>query len=276
MLDAALAATRRSWSRRPRARHIADRAGYPVLTLPAGYGVRDSSTGGDPIGLVLIGAAGSGAGAAQRRLRVRAGAQDPRGRPAVLVGTAQFEPRAPAPRADQPEHVALRRGSAFYHPYACNAGEIGTPLAAGPAATAVDGRRGRHRAGDALALSRRAGDFGAFTPGVAKDYTAATTANVISTAGDAALRCRPRPPDQRRFSLPEPLRSLLEVDLDRPGLQRPGHDRLQAAHRCERPAPHGGVHEDADVHPVDDDPVHHPKGRRSSTAAPRVRGVTGP
>jgi hypothetical protein len=29
--------------------------------------------------------------------------------------------------------------------------------------------------------------FGAFTPGVAHDYTAATTANVISTAGDAAL-----------------------------------------------------------------------------------------
>ena len=29
--------------------------------------------------------------------------------------------------------------------------------------------------------------FGAFTPGLAKDYTASTTANVISTAGDAAL-----------------------------------------------------------------------------------------
>jgi hypothetical protein len=29
--------------------------------------------------------------------------------------------------------------------------------------------------------------FGAFTPGVAKDYSAATTANVISTAGDATL-----------------------------------------------------------------------------------------
>ena len=30
-------------------------------------------------------------------------------------------------------------------------------------------------------------NFGAFTPGVARDYTATTTANVISTAGDAAL-----------------------------------------------------------------------------------------
>ena len=29
--------------------------------------------------------------------------------------------------------------------------------------------------------------FGAFAPGVGKTYTASTTANVISTAGDAAL-----------------------------------------------------------------------------------------
>jgi hypothetical protein len=29
--------------------------------------------------------------------------------------------------------------------------------------------------------------FGAFTPGVARDYTASTTGNVISTAGDATL-----------------------------------------------------------------------------------------
>ena len=45
--------------------------------------------------------------------------------------------------------------------------------------------------------------FGAFTPGVAREYTASTTANVISTAGDAALTVsrpeqqRARPPGQR-------------------------------------------------------------------------------
>ena len=33
--------------------------------------------------------------------------------------------------------------------------------------------------------------FGAFTPGVAKDYTASTTATVTSTAGDAALSFTP-------------------------------------------------------------------------------------
>ena len=35
--------------------------------------------------------------------------------------------------------------------------------------------------------------FGAFVPGVENDYTAATTANVISTAGDAALSVTPSP-----------------------------------------------------------------------------------
>jgi hypothetical protein len=39
-----------------------------------------------------------------------------------------------------------------------------------------------------LALTMGApANFGAFTPGVAKEYTAATTATVISTAGDATL-----------------------------------------------------------------------------------------
>ena len=37
-----------------------------------------------------------------------------------------------------------------------------------------------------LTLGTPAG-FGAFTPGVAKDYTASTTATVISSAGDATL-----------------------------------------------------------------------------------------
>ena len=47
--------------------------------------------------------------------------------------------------------------------------------------------------------------FGAFTPGSTQDYTASTTANVISTAGDAALSVsdpstvNPGPPGQRRL-----------------------------------------------------------------------------
>ena len=49
--------------------------------------------------------------------------------------------------------------------------------------------------------------FGAFTPGITKEYTAATTANVISTAGDAELTVSaPGHLTNGAFSLAEPLR----------------------------------------------------------------------
>ncbi|HEY6887203.1 MAG TPA: PQQ-dependent sugar dehydrogenase [Solirubrobacter sp.] len=49
-------------------------------------------------------------------------------------------------------------------------------------------------------------NFGPFTPGIAKDYTASTTANVISTAGDAALTVsEPGHLANGPFSLPEAL-----------------------------------------------------------------------
>ena len=49
--------------------------------------------------------------------------------------------------------------------------------------------------------------FGAFTPGVARTYTAQTSANVISTAGDAALSVSdPGHLTNGAFSLPSPLR----------------------------------------------------------------------
>ncbi|HEY6892424.1 MAG TPA: CocE/NonD family hydrolase [Solirubrobacter sp.] len=48
--------------------------------------------------------------------------------------------------------------------------------------------------------------FGVFTPGVTKDYTASTTANVISSAGDAALTVSdPGSLMNGAFSLPSPL-----------------------------------------------------------------------
>jgi len=58
-----------------------------------------------------------------------------------------------------------------------------------------------------LALSLGApASFGSFTPGFAKDYSASTTANVISTAGDAALTVSdPGHLTNGAFSLPEPL-----------------------------------------------------------------------
>jgi X-Pro dipeptidyl-peptidase len=48
--------------------------------------------------------------------------------------------------------------------------------------------------------------FGAFTPGLAKDYSASTTASVLSTAGDAALSVSdPGHLTNGAFSLPQPL-----------------------------------------------------------------------
>ena len=48
--------------------------------------------------------------------------------------------------------------------------------------------------------------FGAFTPGLAKDYTATTTATVISTAGDATLSVSdPGHLANGAFTLPSPL-----------------------------------------------------------------------
>jgi hypothetical protein len=58
----------------------------------------------------------------------------------------------------------------------------------------------------ALTLGPNA-SFGSFTPGVAKEYTATTMANVLSTAGDAALSVSdPGHLMNGAFTLPQPLR----------------------------------------------------------------------
>ena len=55
-----------------------------------------------------------------------------------------------------------------------------------------------------------AASFGAFTAGVDKDYTATTDANVISSAGDAALSVSdPGHMANGTFTLPEPLQVSL-------------------------------------------------------------------
>jgi hypothetical protein len=51
--------------------------------------------------------------------------------------------------------------------------------------------------------------FGAFIPGVANDYTASATADVVSTAGDATLSVSdPGHLTNGTFSLPQPLQVL--------------------------------------------------------------------
>ena len=58
-----------------------------------------------------------------------------------------------------------------------------------------------------LSLTVGSASFGAFTPGVGRDYTATTTANIISTAGDAALSVSdPGHLRNGAFELPQPMR----------------------------------------------------------------------
>jgi hypothetical protein len=174
--------------------------------VPAGYGVRDSSTGGDPIGVVLIGAAGSEAELLADGYALEQATKIRDAGPPYMVGSGQFGPVTGAPSMTNQSMWRCIEGSAFYHPYACNAGEIGTPYAAGPNATAVDGDvGGTVPATLSLTLGAPA-SFGAFTPGVAKDYTASTTATVISSAGDAALSVSdPGHLANGSFTLPSPL-----------------------------------------------------------------------
>jgi dipeptidyl aminopeptidase/acylaminoacyl peptidase len=64
----------------------------------------------------------------------------------------------------------------------------------------------------ALTLDGPSASFGAFTPGVSKDYTTTASARVVSTAGDAALSVsEPGHLRNGAFALPSPL----EVELSR-------------------------------------------------------------
>ena len=91
-----------------------------------------------------------------------------------------------------------------------------------------------------LALGAPA-SFGAFTPGVAKDYTASTTATVTSTAGDAALSASTARLTNGAFSLAQPVASR---PRRRPGPARrattrsrsPSSSRSVPTSRC-APAP---------------------------------------
>ncbi len=127
-----------------------------------------------------------------------------------------------------------------------------------------------------------AASFGSFTPGAAQDYTASTTANVISTAGDALLSVADPSSNATghlvngAFSLPSPLQARARnsantstafnnvgssasplnlltwnnpISNDAVSLDFSQHVGCQrrAADRC--------LQQDADLHPVDDDSV---------------------
>ncbi len=100
--------------------------------------------------------------------------------------------------------------------------------------------------------------FGAFTPGVDRTYEAATTANVVSTAGDAALSVSPQPAylANGAFALSEPL----QVTLSKAAWTAPvSNDPVTIAFSQHIGAiaavAHRQLQQDADVHALDDEPV---------------------
>ena len=104
--------------------------------------------------------------------------------------------------------------------------------------------------------------FGAFTPAVAREYTATMTANVISSAGDAALTVadpstnHPGHLVNGSFFLPQPLQGLGTVKTySGPVSNDTATVTFKQAIGATDALRTGTLQQDADVHVVDDDPV---------------------
>ena len=113
-----------------------------------------------------------------------------------------------------------------------------------------------------------AASFGAFTPGIARDYEASMAATVLSTAGHADLTVSDPSSNHTgrlvngAFALAQPLQARANAgqyapvggggepdsaaQLRRAGLQRRGGARLQAVDRRQRPTANGGVQQDVE------------------------------
>ena len=109
--------------------------------------------------------------------------------------------------------------------------------------------------------------FGAFAPGVDREYVATTPANVISTAGDATLSVSdPGHLANGTFSLAEPLR----VELSKAAWTAPvSNDPVTITFRqhiaADAAAQDGLLQPDADLHAVDDCAVASPPARSLRT-----------
>ncbi len=108
---------------------IADRAGYPVLSVPAGFGAQNSSTGGDPIGVDFIGTAFSEAGLLDDGYAFEQGTKARQKGPAYMVSSTYPNPAlSGAPSETNQSMFRCVLGSAFLKPYDCNPGELENQL----------------------------------------------------------------------------------------------------------------------------------------------------
>ena len=165
---------------------IGARAGYPQLTVPAGYDLNNTKTF-NPVNVSFTGTAGSDG--------------------KLLAFGYAYEQATNlrlAPSRTNPSLWRCVPGSAF-NAHSCAPGE---PPNQTPVATDVSGTV---PATLALSLSRSAIDLGVFQPGVARDYTAGLTATVTSTAGSATLTAHDPAGDGRLVNGPFALARPLEA-----------------------------------------------------------------
>jgi len=106
---------------------IADRAGYPVLTVPAGYGQQNSSTGGDPIGVDFIDSADGEPELLDDGYAFEQATNARPAGPSYMVTAANSSTFSGAPSETNQSMWRCVAGSAFFHPYACNAGDLQYP-----------------------------------------------------------------------------------------------------------------------------------------------------
>ena len=166
---------------------IGARAGYPQLVIPAGY----VATTREPVGIAFNGTAYSEA--------------------KLLAFGYAYEQATKLRKPPSEINPSLWRcvpGNAYA--VTTRACAPSTPANADAVATTIGGVV---PATLSLVLGAPA-TFGAFTPGVAKNYTATTTATVISSAGDATITVTDPSSNHTgflvngNFSLPQPLKGL--------------------------------------------------------------------
>ena len=148
---------------------IADRAGYPMLTVPAGFGT--GSAGRNPIGVTFVGTAFSEA--------------------KLLAAGYAFEQATnvrQAPSFTNPSMWRCVPYSTFFSPHHCHPGDLESPEAAGatdyPVATSVGGTV---PATLELSLGTTSASLGTFVPATAADYSTSITALVTSSGANATL-----------------------------------------------------------------------------------------
>ncbi len=103
---------------------IADRAGYPVLTVPAGFVTQNSNQGGDPLGVVFIGTKYSEAALLDYGYALEQGLNARLTGPSYMNPNGSLSGFSGVPSETNQSMWRCVTASAFSNPYDCNAGDL--------------------------------------------------------------------------------------------------------------------------------------------------------